>query len=401
MKDLERKLMRWAALPLTSRRWAAPLSALALGFGLFVGVAISPNTAGTLATGAQMIELPSLLADEGGVVPVDAGLAAPATEPEAPSSLATAPFAGPASIEEAPETVAPDTPDQAREEPTGEPAEEEEEEPESAELAGTVVHVNPAAGSYTVVEAGGAMTAVHSSKLPQPGTGVEAPIEALANGTLSESGKRRSGKSARKATLTGVVSFVDSTPAAPAYTVSNLGVSVLVRVPPDPSGVLPTLPLLGSYATVDVRIEAAAAAAPPMPPAAEAADPPACAPDPELLANPPQPPTTVLWETAASAAGAPFPSSAVAGILTGVCPETSQVLISADDVRAAGRDLLLTVPPSVKLTELEVGESVIANAAFEEDGTLALTGIASDEQAKRADDAGLTQGDLRSKEKKK
>ena len=58
-----RRLLRWAALPVTNRRWAAPLAALALGFGLFAGVAIGPGATGTLATGApQVIELPSLLA---------------------------------------------------------------------------------------------------------------------------------------------------------------------------------------------------------------------------------------------------------------------------------------------------------------------------------------------------
>jgi hypothetical protein len=57
--------LRWAALIVTDRRWAAPLSALALGFGLFVGVAIGPSTAGSLATGgAQIIEIPGL----GGVI---------------------------------------------------------------------------------------------------------------------------------------------------------------------------------------------------------------------------------------------------------------------------------------------------------------------------------------------
>jgi hypothetical protein len=53
------KLLQWAALPVTDRRWAAPLSAVALGFGLFAGVAIGPGAAGTFGTGvAQVIEIP-------------------------------------------------------------------------------------------------------------------------------------------------------------------------------------------------------------------------------------------------------------------------------------------------------------------------------------------------------
>ena len=38
--------LRWAALPMIDRRWTAPMSAVALGFGLFVGVAIGPGTRG-------------------------------------------------------------------------------------------------------------------------------------------------------------------------------------------------------------------------------------------------------------------------------------------------------------------------------------------------------------------
>jgi hypothetical protein len=62
-----RRLLRWAAVPLTDRRWAAPLSAVALGFGLFVGVAIGPGATGTFATGAaQIVEIPVSTAGEDG-----------------------------------------------------------------------------------------------------------------------------------------------------------------------------------------------------------------------------------------------------------------------------------------------------------------------------------------------
>jgi hypothetical protein len=55
-------VLRWASLIVTDRRWAAPLSALALGFGLFAGVAIGPSAPGTLATGVQpIIEIPGFI----------------------------------------------------------------------------------------------------------------------------------------------------------------------------------------------------------------------------------------------------------------------------------------------------------------------------------------------------
>jgi hypothetical protein len=47
--------LRWAALPVIDRRWTAPMSAVALGMGLFVGVAIGPGTEGSLGTTNPMV----------------------------------------------------------------------------------------------------------------------------------------------------------------------------------------------------------------------------------------------------------------------------------------------------------------------------------------------------------
>lgn len=404
-EELKQKLMRWAALPVTSRRWAAPLSALALGFGLFVGVALSPNTAGTLAGGPQLIEMPSLLAGEDQPEGAEgeneaAGLG---VEPESSAPVSGETFSESTEFDEAsPETVTPDESNTLPE--MSEPEASEEEGPtESAVLEGVVVHVNPAAGSYAVAEGAGAMSAVHAPNLPKPGAKVAVPIRALANGTLVEDGKRKAAGTADQVKLTGVVSFVDPTRAAPAYAVSNLGVSVLVRVPADPGGATPQLPELGAYATVDARIEVPAVPAPAVtPPTVDPSlAPPPCAADPAQAGVPPVEPEATLWQTKVSAGGAPFPSSAFEGIVAGICPQTGQVLISADDIRAAGVDLVFTVPPQLKLSKLVVGDSVIANAIFEDDGALTLTGIASDEQAKRADDPALTQGDLKAKAKEK
>src|SRR5262245_25747656 len=52
------RVLQPMALVVTDRRWAAPLSALALGLGVFVGVAIGPGAAGTFATGSQVVEIP-------------------------------------------------------------------------------------------------------------------------------------------------------------------------------------------------------------------------------------------------------------------------------------------------------------------------------------------------------
>lgn len=357
-----RRLLRWAALPLTDRRWAAPLAAIALGFGLFAGVAIGPSAAGTLATAPyQVIEMPTLAdsSDGEGEAEEEESFAGGGEEAggfEEEGEAEAASFAPIVPVEEVPfEPV--------EEEPTGKGAKPQEEEvpdePEEQVLAGTVVHVNPAAASYTVVEAGGTMSAVHAGKLPALGSGVEVPIRALVNGTLAEAGKRAKAKAKKVTELAGIVSFVNADPLAPAYTVSNRGTSVLVHVAPDPSGALPELPALGAYVTVKVAFEEAH-----------------------------------LTQTELGGGGAPFTHVEIEGIVAGFDPEAAQLLVSADDVRESGLDITIVVPPDIDAASLVVGDSVLASADIGADGSLLLKGLASDERLQGAEDAKATQGDL-------
>jgi hypothetical protein len=405
------KLLRWAALPVTDRRWAAPLSAVALGFGLFAGVAIGPGAAGTFATGAaQIIEIPGLVAsadpgDEDGSSPAavtgggsGGGGSSTAAEPAPPALVSSEFESEPSATPEA------SPPKQAAPEP-------EESEPEKPILAGTVVHVNPAAGSYTLVEPGGTLDVVHAGKAPQPGTTVSVPARALANGTFAEAGTRTRSGTRDRAKLSGIVTYVDPTAAAPAYTVSKRGVSVLVHVHPDPSGAAPELPALGAFATVAVDIEKASppdspseagpaapsepAPALPGPATAEPAPaPPACAAGPSQPPPPAIQPKAILWQRQASAPGAPFASSDFTGIVEAVCADAGKLLISADDIRESGHDLLFTVPETIDTTRLEAGQSVVAMATIAADGSLELTGLASDERTKGAGDEASLQGEL-------
>lgn len=357
-----RRLLRWAALPVTDRRWAAPLAAVALGFGLFAGVAIGPNATGSLATAPfQVIEMPtpaSSSVGEGGTEEesfADSGEEIGGFEEEGEEEASS--FAPIVPVEEAPL-------EPAEEEPAGKgakPQKEEEKpgEPEKQVLAGTVVHVNSAAGSYTVAEAGGTMSAVHAGKLPALGSGVEVPIRALANGTLAEAGKRAKAKAEKVAKLAGIVTFVNADPLAPAYTVSNRGTSALVHVAPDPTGALPELPVLGAYVTVKVAFEDAH-----------------------------------LTQTQLSGGGAPFTHVEIEGIVGSFDPEAAHLLISADDVRESGLDITIAVPPEIDATSLVAGDSVLVSAEIGADGSLTLTGLASDERLKGAEDAKATQGDL-------
>lgn len=404
-----RRVLRWAALPVTDRRWAAPLCAAALGFGLFAGVAIGPGTSGSFATGVpQVVELPGLLADgEGEGEGSGGGTGGGEAFAEGGGAESAEPFAEEAEFpeekafleEEAPEEPAETAPPE-KEAPAGEP---EPEEPAQT-MAGVVVHANPAAGSYTLVEAGGLPSAVHAAKLPAPGAKVSVPVRTLANGTFAEDGQRKQAGKRASASLAGIVTFVDPDPAAPAYTVSKRGVSVLVRVRPDPAGTAPVLPQLGAYATVSVEIEKPPAgaglppAAAPLPDDAAAAPAPAaatCAADPAAPVVVPAP-AAILWQQKVEAGGAPFASSDFAGVVTAICPEEAKLAISGDDLRQSGKDIVFEVPQSIELGGVEVGDSVLVTAAIEADGRLRLTGLAGDERTKGADDARAAQGDLAS-----
>jgi hypothetical protein len=399
-----RRLLKWAALPVTDRRWAAPLSAVALGFGLFVGAAIGPGAAGTFATGAaQVIEIPGFSGStetgegEGESPSPSAGVSEggggessiPAAEPALPS------FAPVASSESEDEPGEATVPPASHESP---PASEEPEAEEEA-LAGIVLHANPAAASYTIAEPTGALDVVHAAKPPQPGVKVSVPTHLLANGTFAEAGARTKAGLRTRATLSGVVTYVDSTATAPAYTVSKRGVSVLVHVHPDPTGAIPALPMLGSFASVAVEIEklpsASASEAPapatePIPAPAQAG----CAPDPTLPSPPAIQAGAILWQRQVQVQGAPFTYGDFAGIVEAVCPGSAQLLLSADDIRESGHDLLFAVSATIDTAKLEVGQSVLATATIGADGALALTGLASDERVKGAEDTKAIQGDL-------
>jgi hypothetical protein len=367
--------LRGASLVVTDRRWAAPLSAAALGFGIFAGVAIGPGVAGTLATGAQqIIELPSsgrgdgqsgggggAVASTESALPLEGGEAG-GLEEAFPESL---PLEAGASEPLPPPAAEP----AAKPAPPSEGGKEEAEDPEAQDLEGTVVHVNPAAGSYAMAIKGGELVSVHAVELPEPGTKLRASLRRLANGTFAEAGDlQEEKKMATEVTFHGSVSFADPDPAAPAYAVSGRGSSLLVHIKPDPAGAAPELPAIGTYVTVTAAIEE---------------------PDEPKLA------LTLVQSKVEVEPGPPSTYLDLAGIVKEVLPEAGQLLFSADDTRESEADLTLTVPKGIDATKLAPGDSYLATATVEEDGTLTLAGIASDEHSKGADDSDSAQGDLR------
>jgi hypothetical protein len=399
--------MRWAELVVTDRRWAAPLAAMALGFGLFVGVALGPGSEGSSATPATLVQVPATADEEGGTGDGGAGGGAqqgggggsipggdggPSAPPldgtpivPAPPVVPVTPTAPPPAEE--PEETAPPPAD----DPVEDPAEDEED---GQELAGTVAHVNAAASSYALVAPGELLYAVHAKRLPDPGTKLTVPVRELANGTYAEDGKPDADGNAGSVRFAGVVTFVDTDPTAPAYSVSRLGASVLVHVRPTADGTLPKLPELGAFASVSAELEPPPTAEPPPeppPPAPPVAGCQATPDDPRLEAPRPE---KYLWETKAEVDSEPFDYADLAGILTAICPDSGQLAISADDIRASEADLVLAVPDEIDLGGFEVGDSVAATANIAEDGSLELAGLAGDERIDGADDPDLLRGDL-------
>lgn len=357
--------LRGAALVVTDRRWAAPLSAAALGFGIFAGVAIGPGTTGSLATGAQqIIQLPGSGGGNGqsggGGGPVASTESAPPLEGgEAGSFEAAIPSSAPLVAEPVESLPAPVDEPAAKPAPTAGKGEEEEEAAETQDLKGTVVHANPAAGSYTMAIKGGELVSVHAPELPEPGTKLEVPLRRLANGTFVEAGDLAEEKrGATEATFRGVVTYANPDPAAPEYTVSGRGSSLLIHLDPVATGASVELPPIGTHVTVTASFDSGLWQ--------------------EKVDMEPGPPSTYLD---------------LAGVVKEVTPD-GHLLFSADDNRESEVDLTLIVPEDLDATKLKPGDSYLATAEVESDGSLQLSGIVSDEHTKGAEDAGSAQGDL-------
>jgi hypothetical protein len=353
-------ILRGFALVVTDRRWAAPLSAAALGFGIFAGVAIGPGATGTLATGAQQIvQLPSSGGDEvrsggGGGPVVSTGSSPPLGESEGSGYEEAVP-----SVPLAPEPVEPAPAPEPTPKPAAAPEDEDEADEEAQALKGTVVHANPAAGSYTMAVKG-ELVSIHAPKLPEPGTKQSGSFTRLANDTFAaEDDAKAEKKQAAEATFRGVITYTNPDPAAPTYTLSGRGSSLLIHVPPDPTGAAPTLPPIGTYATVTATLD-----------------------------------NGLVQKKLEPESGPPSTYLDLAAIVKEVSPD-GHLLLSADDAGESEADLTLTVPQEIDTTKLKLGDSYLATAEVDPNGPLKLSGIASDEHTKGADDPASAQGDLK------
>jgi hypothetical protein len=373
--------LRWAGL-MTDRRWAPPLAATAVAFGLFAGIAIGPGLEGTLGT-----VVPAGGSDESGESAdsgLDSGsplLGSPAGSevgggaigavPQQQVSGAPAPAAAPVPAP-APAPSVPPT------EPT--------EEAKPIVLSGTVLQENPVSKSFALATGDGELVAIHAEKLPEPGAVVsKASMEELYNGTLEQQGKLKLRGQAPEATFEAVVTYRDAGNGA--YTASSRGVSVLVHAP---SGSPPAEPPpLGAVVRVTGAIEPAGQGGGGAVPTQPATPPGDCGQPP----SPPPAPEAIVTERSVEVTDPFLGASYLEGIVQGVCPATSQVVLSADGLRESGNDIVMNASSDIQLYLLEPGQPINASAAIGEDGSYTITGASLDEGAEGADDPNYAQGD--------
>ena len=370
--------LRWAALPIIDRRWTAPLSAIALGFGLFVGVAIGPGTSAGLGTErAIVVELPppddtqtASVPPAGGGDPRrgsgssgnDGSDAADPPPASSPQSTFDTPSTTPPPISSAPPIS---TPPPVTTTPSDETTTTEDEpvEETSTTLTGTVVHLNPAAASYAITTDDRRLLAVHTHKPPAVGREVEVEATELPNGTYFESGRRDEGGRRGRVAFDGTVSFRD--PVAGTYTVS--GPASRCWSEAAPSARRPTRqPGRGAGAGGRRR-----GAAHPSTPGQQG-----CGGAPK----PPKPPETSLEQTALKPSESERATATdIEAIVEGVCRSERRLIVSADDVRESGQDISIVVPKRLKLAGFEPGQVVKLSARIGEAKTFTLSTVAGDE----------------------
>jgi hypothetical protein len=369
-------------------------AALALGFGVVVGTAISPNLAGIVAAPSPTVvaqapppETPSSPVTGGGGGGGGGGI----------SSGSGASFTSDTSTGSGSDTGGGNGGGGKKKKKNKK--KKKKQQPQT--FTGAVVRVNPVAQSYTLA-AGGALVSIHSASPPKVGDQVQSPVRRLKNGTYTEQGSRKAQGTAADANILGTVTYCadlqqptascDGTNAADkyVYAVSSLGASVLVTAPSSP-----TPPPVGTQVQVGVHIGAPFTPIPPTLTTDFTPYPSPCTPSgDEGTGEPAQNATTPeLIQTSI----APAAQQTVA-LVEAVVQQTNcagGLVLSADDTREAGRDLrFLSVPAGIDQTKLARGQAVQVDVGIDGSGNLTLKGITSDAGAAGADDPSQGQGSL-------
>jgi hypothetical protein len=377
---------RWTfALPIPIQM-ASTFAAIALGFGVVVGTAISPNVGGILAA----TPAPTVVAQ----APPPATSTAPAGGGGGGGASAPAPSSAPVS------TFASTGSGGGGGGGGGGTKKKKKQKEQPVTFTGTVVRANPVAQSYTIASNGG-LISIHAAALPIVGAEVKSPVRKLKNGTYAEQGVLSQTGTTDNASFLGTVTYCadleDPSAACDAgtaghhyvYAVSSSGASVLVSTP-----AAGATPKLGSQVQVGVHIGATFQQVAPTsgwPPVDSTCNPPW---DEQHGLPATLPATPELTQTSVTVNGQGTNALLDAVVQTS-CQGPPRLVLSADDIRESGRDLApLALPGNIDPARVSPGQAVQVALDVADNGTLTLRGITSDQGANGADDPSQGQGTL-------
>jgi hypothetical protein len=403
---------RLPPLRMPARRSAGAMTMMALAFGVFVGLALSPAFRGAgLAASRYVIQLP------GGGGGEASQASASSTSPSATLGSPVGNVGG-GTTTQAPANATAQVPTS-----TGTPPPTENPPPdtntkkggngggkhhrhEGQTESGIVVHVNPIAKSYTLATNDGDLVAIHSSDLPDPRTRLKVGVRSLLNGTYAEVGERTESSPRGNATFKGNVTWQD--PQAKVYTVSAVGTSVLIHLPKGATA--DDLPSLNDEVEVSVTVQPPPSAKRKRaakhrrgPPAerssglasvtkaarhAKADAPDGCSDQP----IPGPEPSSVLEQRSVLTLGPAVSPVNVEGIVERACADSGELSLSADDIRESGADIPLTPSESIDLSKLDLGMPIDAAIEIGNDGSYSVTGTYSDDGVAGANDSSAAQG---------
>jgi hypothetical protein len=378
------------ALPIPIQM-ATTFAAMALGFGVVIGTAISPSLSGIIASSPPPVaeapsteepaQTPPIVAGGGGGPPPSPASSAVAAAPVS-SGTGTGGGGGGGG---------------------GKKKKKKKKKKKAETLGGIVVHVNPAAVSYSIGQVGN-LKSIHTDSpgsLPAIGTDLSRiPVRSLRNGTFAETGQRTAQGSASSATFTGTVTYCadTTTPVNPScgappagdggfvYSVSGVGSSVLVRVPGNAPESTPTV---GQVVTTTVQINDFQGIGDPTPPGR-----PACTGDPAPPVFQPPDPSRQLLQSSLTPTGSPATGGTLEAVVEGLCPAPPELVLSADDVRESQRDLLPpAAAPGIDQTKLFVGQPVMVSFSLS-GSKMTINGVGSDHGVGGADDPAQGYGSL-------
>ncbi|MEX0620600.1 MAG: hypothetical protein WD181_03380 [Solirubrobacterales bacterium] len=294
------------------------------------------------------------------------------------------------SVEPAPEEPVTTTSGAPPETPEPDPA--PEPAPETLPLAGTVLASSVNGRSFSLADRRGNLQTIFSEFPPTAGERIRTTVLPLVNGTFSEYGGRQSLADRDRATVRGMISFLD--PELGVVVLSNRGTSLPLDGSNLPEGMLsavpsdstnPSTPLAeGDWVEVDLLlVEPDIEQASTDLLSAEGAD-QALSPE-DASTEPVRPDFGLLIESLKSLEETASRIE-LTGRLLEIDPQDRTLVISADSVGLLESSIEMTAPQSFDLSGLKLGRVYSATVRRTAAGDLRLTGFSPGYSGKAADD---------------